>query len=130
LYEIVAALASQQTREGIARVISDQIQQKYLAESVGVHLNGRGSLPVVGVLATKTPGVTAHGKPDRTLPIVSGPFLIGDIAIWKGLLPPPSDDDPMVQTLLRQTAAALDRAQVSEENAQSLAQTRQDNLSV
>jgi len=132
LYEMVAAMANLQSRKGIARVVADQIQQKYLAELVGVHLNDRGRLPEVGVIATNKPGatLTTHGKPDRTLPIVSGPDLIGDIAIWKGLLPLPSEDDPMVQTLLRQTAAALDRAQVTEEKAQSPAQTRQDNLSV
>jgi two-component system, OmpR family, sensor histidine kinase KdpD len=132
LYEMVAAMANLQSRQGIARVVADQIQQKYLAELVGVHLNGRGSLPDVREIAANNPSgtLTAHGKPDRTLPIVSGPVLIGDIAIWKGLLPLPSDEDPMVQTLLRQTAAALDRAQVSEENAQLPAQTRQDNLSV
>jgi len=130
LYEMVAAIANLQSRTGIARVVADQIQQKYLAELVGVHLNASGSLPEVSVIATNKPGVTptAHGKPDSTLPIVSGPVLIGDIGIWKGLLPLPSDEDPMVQTLLRQTAAALDRAQVFEENAP--AQTRQDNLSV
>ncbi|HEX7394613.1 MAG TPA: hypothetical protein VF313_06760, partial [Anaerolineaceae bacterium] len=132
LYEMVEAMANLQTRQGIARVMADQIQQKYLAEIVGVHVNERGSLSEVHVIAANNPAgtPTAHGKPDRTLPIVSGPVLIGDIAIWKGLLQLPSDEDPMVKTLLRQTSAALDRAQVSEENAQSPAQTRQDNLSV
>ena len=132
LYEMVAATANLQSRQGIAKVVADQIQQKYLTEIVGVHLNERGSLSEVHVIATNNPAgtPTAHGRPDRTLPIVSGPVLIGEIAIWKGLLPLPSDEDPMVQTLLRQTSAALDRAQVSEENAQLPAQTRQDNLSV
>lgn len=132
LYEMVAAMANQQSRQGIARVVADQIQQKYLAELVGVHLSDRGSLPEVRVIAANNPcgTPTTHGKPDRTLPLVSGPVLIGDIAIWKGLLPLPSEDDPMVQTLLRQTAAALDRAQVSEENAQSLARPGQENISI
>ena len=130
LYEMVAAMANQQSRQGIARVVADQIQQKYLAELVGVHLNGRGSLSALGVIATTRPGGSVQRKPDRTLPIVSGPVLIGDIAIWKGLLPLPSDDDPMVNTLLRQTAAALDRAQVSEENAQSVARSGQENMSI
>ena len=44
LYEMVAAIANQQTREGIAGAIANQIQQKYLAELVQVHLNGRGTL--------------------------------------------------------------------------------------
>ena len=93
LYEMVAAIANLQSRKGIARVVADQIQQKYLAELVGVHLNASGSLPEVSVIATNKPGVTptAHGKPDSTLPIVSGPVLIGYIGIWKWLLPLPSD---------------------------------------
>jgi K+-sensing histidine kinase KdpD len=115
LYEVVASIANQQTREGIARAIANQIQQIYLAELVHVHLNGRGKLPAVAARAANRPDYLVKRKPDRALPIVSGPVLIGEIAIWKGLIPLPSEDDPMVQTILRQTAAALDRAQIAEE---------------
>jgi K+-sensing histidine kinase KdpD len=115
LYEIVASFANQQTREGIARAIANQIQQIYLAELVQVHLNGRGKLPAVVMGAANGPDRLAKRKPDRALAIVSGADLIGEIAIWNGLIPLPLEDDPLVQTILRQTAKALDRAQIAEE---------------
>jgi K+-sensing histidine kinase KdpD len=115
LYEMVASIANQQTREGIARTIASQIQEKYLAELVQVHLNNRGSLPAVMMSAANRLDRFAKVKPDRTLPIVSGPAFIGEIAIWKGILALPAEDDPMLQTFLRQIASALDRAQITEE---------------
>jgi K+-sensing histidine kinase KdpD len=124
LYEMIVAIANQQTREGIARAIANQFQQKYLAELVQVGLKGRGKLSPVGISASTQPDTMAKSKPDRALPIVSGSVLIGEIGIWKGLLPLPSEDDLMLQTLLRQIASALDRAQISEERDPSPAQSR------
>ena len=117
LYEMVVSIANQQTREGIAGAIANQLHQMYQAELVHIHLNDRGLLPAVVVRVANQPDYVVKRKPDRALPIVSGPVMIGEIAIWKGLVPLPSDDDPMVQTILRQTAAALDRAQTAEEKS-------------
>ena len=119
LYEMIASFSNQQTREGIARALADQIQQIYQAEFVQINLEGKGKLSAMVISAANEADSIAKGKPDRALPIFSGSELIGVIAIWKGLIPLPSEDDPMLQTLLRQTAIALDRAQVAEENAQS-----------
>jgi K+-sensing histidine kinase KdpD len=127
LYEMVAAIANQQTREGIAGAIASQIQQKYLAEQVEVYLNGMGKLSPVGIRAANSPDRAAKEKPDRVLPIVSGPALIGEIMIWKGLIALPSEEDPMLQTLLRQMTAAIDRAQAAEENVAPLTHTRAEN---
>jgi K+-sensing histidine kinase KdpD len=115
LYELVASIANQQTREGIVGAIANQIQQMYLADFVQINLNSRGKLPAVVVRAANRLGYQVTHRPDRALPIVAGPDLIGEIAIWKGLIPLPSEDDRMVQTMLRQTAAALDRVQITEE---------------
>jgi K+-sensing histidine kinase KdpD len=130
LYEVIVSIANQQTREGIARAIANQIQQLYLAELVYVHLNVRGKLPSVVIRASNHPDYVVKRKPDRSLPIVSGPVLIGDIAIWRGVISLPSEDDPMVQTILRQTAAALDRAQTAEEGVSPSGRSQQENLPV
>ena len=130
LFEMVAAIAKEQTRPGIARAIANQIQQIYLAEYVQVQLNGTAKFPPVVMDAPKNPVDALKNKPDRALPIVSGPFLIGEIAIWKGPILLPSEDDPMMQTLLRQTAAALDRVQMAEEKSHPTAGPQQDNLTI
>ena len=54
--------------------------------------------------------------------------MIGELAIWKGLIPLPSEEDPMVQTILRQTAAALDRVQTAEENGSLSTRSPSENL--
>jgi len=117
LYEMVAAIASQQTRTGIGETIANLIQQRYMADLVQVYFDKREmSTAIVSKAANGTEN-PSRGKPDRKLPILSGPSLIGEIAIWKGDIPLPYEEDPMIQTLLRQIAAALDRAQTAEENA-------------
>jgi K+-sensing histidine kinase KdpD len=130
LYEVVASIANQQTREGIVGAIANQIQQMYLAEFVQINLNERGKLPAVVVRTANRSDYLVKRKPDRALPIVSGPVLIGEIAIWKGLIPLPSEDDRMVQTMLHQTAAALDRAQITEEAVSPSRRPQQENLTV
>ncbi len=114
LYEMVAAIANQPTREGIAGAIVNQIQQKYLAEGVQVHLSGDGRYQPFTARTDNGRASAPDGKPDRMLAIVFGPALIGEIDIWQGIIPLPSEDDLMLQTMLRQTAAALERVRVAE----------------
>jgi hypothetical protein len=114
LYEMVAAIANQPTREGIAQAIANQIQQKYLAEGVQVHLTGDGGTQPFTARTYNGQAFAPHGRPDRVLAIFSGPALIGEIDIWQGIISLPSEDDLMLQTMLRQTAAALDRVRMAE----------------
>lgn len=114
LYEILVAIANQQTREGIATSIANEIQQKYLAKLVQVHLDGREIFQPFTARSDNGLVTSPVSRPDRALPIISGPELIGEIAIWKGIIPLPSEDDLMLQTMLRQISAALERAQTEE----------------
>jgi K+-sensing histidine kinase KdpD len=118
LYEMVAAIANQPTREGIAQAIANQIQQKYLAEGVQVHLTGDGVTQPFTVRTNNGLTFAPHGRPGRVLPIISGPALIGEIDIWQGIISLPSEDDLMLQTMLRQTAAALERVRMAEAKPQ------------
>jgi K+-sensing histidine kinase KdpD len=111
LYEMVAAIATQNSRQGIAGVVATQLQQIFQAKSVQVYLKAKGSFPPVTACADEGLPQTPHTRPDRALVIVSGPAAVGEIAIWKGLVPLPMEDDPMLKALLHQTAAALDRVQ-------------------
>ncbi len=117
LYEIVVAMASQANLEGIAQVIANQIQQRYMAKIVRVYLYDLGKFPALLMFAPKGPENLAKGNPDCVLPIVSDTTLIGEITIWKGSIALPQEDEPMVQTLLRQVAVAIDRAPIAQENA-------------
>jgi two-component system sensor histidine kinase KdpD len=114
LYEMVAAIANQATREGIARAIANQIQQKFLAKDVQIHLSGEWGNQVFTARARNGQAVALAEKPDRAMVIMSGQALLGEIDIWQGIIALPAEEDPMLQTLLNQTVAALERVRVAE----------------
>lgn len=114
LYEVVAAISSQATREGIARAIANQIQEKFLAEDVRVHLPGGWGYPSFVTFGDKRRASASHRKPDRVLSIVYGLEKLGEIDIWKGTIALPNLDDPMLQTMLNQIVAALNRVRLGE----------------
>ncbi len=114
LYEVVAAIANQVTREGIARAIANQIQQTFLAEGVQVHLDGGWGYPAFTTRAGKGRSFVLSDKPDRALAIVTGSVVIGEMDIWQGIIPLPAEEDPMLQTMLSQIASALGRVRMAE----------------
>lgn len=117
LYEMVAAIANQATRKGIARAIANQIQKNFLAEGVQVQLSAGWGYPNFTAHAGNGQPSVLSEKPDRALTIVSGPAVMGEIDVWLGRIPLPADDDPMLQTMLNQTAAALERVRAAEGKA-------------
>jgi hypothetical protein len=117
LFEVVAAISSQATREGVARAIADQIQEKFQAEGVQVQLTGGWRYPSFTSYGGQRQAIASRGKPNRVLTIESGAVQIGEIDIWQGTNLLPSEDDPMLQTMQKQIAAALDRVRVMEGKA-------------
>jgi K+-sensing histidine kinase KdpD len=124
LYEVVAAIANQPTRQGVAGTVANKFEQIYLAKLVQVYLYQRGPLPALMVCPGNQTDCVATSKPDRVHPINSGPEMIGEIAIWKGIIPLPADNDPMFNSILHQIAAALDRVQALEETALKIVPSR------
>lgn len=114
LFEMVAAIANQATREGIAQAIVNQTEQNFLANAVQIHLTGGWGYQSCTARAGNGRASASGDKPDRALTIVSGSAVIGEIDIWQGMIPLPAEDDPMLQTMLNQTAAALDRVRAAE----------------
>lgn len=115
MYELMASMAHLQTVESIARAIAGQIQQTYLARCVQVNLYPRQGLPAMVRTAPEDSACPAEDKPDQVLTLLSGPSLVGDISIWQGRVPLPTENDRMVQSFLRQTALAIDYARATEE---------------
>jgi hypothetical protein len=114
LYELVAAMANQTTREAIAEVVANQIQQKFIAEDVGIYLQGGWGYQPFTIRAVKRQKFISNRKPDRVFTIVSGSILIGEIDIGQGLSSLPPESDLMLQTMLSQISAALERARLAE----------------
>jgi K+-sensing histidine kinase KdpD len=115
MYELVAAISNLQTREAIARVIANQIQQQYQTACVQVNLKERSGLPAILKTSSNSEDLSIKKQPDHRLPIYGEPDLIGEIMIWTGSIPFPSENDYLLQSFVRQTALNLKRAQTNEE---------------
>ena len=55
-----------------------------------------------------------EGKPDRILPILASPGLIGEIRIWRGNGWLPEEDSRLLQNFTSQAILALERARLAE----------------
>jgi hypothetical protein len=56
----------------------------------------------------------ARGKPDRMLPILAAPELVGEIRLWRGSGWLPPEDSYLFRNLATQAALALERARLAE----------------
>ena len=115
MYELSAALAGLRTQDAVVHALARHLQQMFQAALVKVSIQpGNQSAPIV---ARAPLDGTANGKPERVLPILAAPGLVGEIHLWRGdgWLPP--EDSRLLQNLSTQAALALERAQLAEAEA-------------
>ncbi|MGE5221270.1 MAG: DUF4118 domain-containing protein [Omnitrophica WOR_2 bacterium] len=110
MYELSSALAGLHDRDAIARIMASQLRQLYQARLVQVSIYSDGSSRIVSL----PPDRSAEGSPDRTVPILTGHGLEGEIAIWRGALPLPPEESRLFQSFAIQGALAFERARVEE----------------
>ena len=112
MYELSTALAGLRTQDAVVHALARHLQQMFLATLVQVSIQpGSQSSPI----RVKAPlDGAASGKPDRVLPILAAPGLVGEIHLWRGdgWLPP--EDSRLLQNFSTQAALALERAQLAE----------------
>ena len=108
MYELSTALAGTSQPAGIAHTLAAQLQQIYQASMVQVIVQSDTSAP--SMIVTLPPSATAHGKPDRSLPIVAARGMVGEICIWHGEMPLPPVENWLLQNFAAQGALALERA--------------------
>jgi GAF domain-containing protein len=65
-----------------------------------------------------------QGKPDRVLPILASPGLVGEICLWRGNGWLPSEDSRLLKNFATQAALALERARLAEAEARANAVAR------
>jgi hypothetical protein len=73
------------------------------------------------LLVKVPPEVEGSGIPDRILPILASPGLIGEIRIWRGHGWLPAEGSRLLHNLTTQVSVALERARLAE--AESLVNT-------
>jgi K+-sensing histidine kinase KdpD len=115
MYELSAALAGLRTQQAVIHALSENIQFMFQSQQVevcvdpGIHSPG---------MVSKTPANTrADGMPDRILPILASPGLVGEIRIWKGDGWLPEEGSRLLHNITVQAAQALERSRLAEAEA-------------
>ena len=119
MYEMSSALSGLRTQEAVAHALATHLQLMFQAElvEIGVY-TGNKSTPM---LVKVPPEVKGSGVPDRILPILASPGMLGEIRIWRGNGWLPADGSRLLNNFASQASQALERARLAE--AENLANT-------
>src|SRR4030043_1158650 len=111
MYEISAALAGLRTQEAVVHALATNIQLMFQAELVEVGIQPMNkSAPFVVKVPSAAEG---SGVPDRIMPILASPGLLGEIRIWRGHGWLPVEGSRLLHNLTTQATKALERARVA-----------------
>jgi K+-sensing histidine kinase KdpD len=107
MFELSVAFADNPEPQAIARTLAERLQEIYLADLVQVMIEQKHPHHIF--TASFPPEKGATRRPDRLVPILSPHGLLGEIDIWKGSLPLPPVEDPLLQGYAGQVAHTLQR---------------------
>jgi len=112
MYETSITLAGLRTQEAIVHALARILQKMFIASLVEVSIAPDSQSPAM--VARMPTDSVASGKPDRILPILAAPGLVGEIHIWQGNGWLPPEDSRLLQNLASQASLALERARLVE----------------
>jgi K+-sensing histidine kinase KdpD len=115
MYEISASLAGLRTQEAVVHSLATSLQLMFQAELVEVCIQPANK-PEPFLVKVPPAGV-GSGLPDRILPILASPGLIGEIRIWRGHGWLPTEGSRLLNNLTTQASQALERARLAEADA-------------
>lgn len=115
MYEMSAALAGLRTQEAVIHALATNLQMIFQAELVEVCI--QPSNKPESLLVKVPPAVEGSGVPDRILPIIASPGLVGEIRIWRGNGWLPAEGSRLLNNLATQASQALERARLAEAEA-------------
>ena len=112
MYEMSATLAGLRTPEAVVHALATHLQLMFQAELVEVCVQPANKPE--SLLVKVPPDVKGSGIPDRILPILASPGLIGEIRIWRGHGWLPAEGSRLLSNLATQASQALERARLVE----------------
>lgn len=115
MYEMSAALSGLRTQEAVVHALATNLQLMFLAELVEVGIQP-GNKPAP-LLVKVPPAVIRSGVPDRILPLLASPGMVGEIRIWRGNGWLPVEGSRLLNSLASQASQALERARLAEAEA-------------
>jgi K+-sensing histidine kinase KdpD len=112
MYEMSAALAGLRSQEAVIHALVTNLQIMFQAELVEVGIQpGNKQVPLLAKAPIEAKG---SGVPDRILPILASPGLIGEIRIWRGNGWLPVEGSRLLNNLASQASQAFERARLAE----------------
>ncbi len=122
MYEMSSSLAGLRTQEAVVTALARNLQLMFQAELVEVCIQPwKGS----SLLVSAPTDVKPNGVPDRIIPIIASPGLVGEIRLWRGYGWLPAEGSRLLSNFATQAAQALERARLAE--AEAVANTITDN---
>ncbi len=119
MYEMSVSLAGLRTQETVIRALAMHLQQMFQASFVEIFIqHGDQSLPTIVRIPADG---TASSKPDRVLPILASPGLVGEIHLWQGNGWLPAEDSRLIKNITAQAGLALERARLAEVEMNAMA---------
>lgn len=115
MYELSNTLAGLRTQEAVVHALARHLQQTFNATLVEVCIQPGNSLQ--STVARAPLDHLEADKPDRILPILAAPGLLGEIRIWRGNGWLPEEDSRLLQNFTTQAIQALERARLAEAEA-------------
>ncbi|NJD59090.1 MAG: DUF4118 domain-containing protein [Anaerolineae bacterium] len=112
MYELSSALSGLRTQETVVHALANNIQFMFQSQLVEVCVECSGSQR--SLMAKAPPAGEASGMPDRILPILAFPGLVGEIRIWKGNGWLPEEGSRLLHNITIQAAQALERSRLAE----------------
>lgn len=112
IYQLSVALAGLHNREAVVEALANHLRQMFQASLVEVFILPGQLSPMNVRVPSDAPA--PGGKPDRVLPILAAPDLVGEIRLWGdgGELPP--EDCYLFRNFATQAALALERTRLAE----------------
>ena len=112
MYELSNALAGLRTQQAVVHALARHLQQTFNAALVEVCIQPGSALQS---LVVKAPSDRIEEiKPDRILPILASPGLLGEIRIWRGNGWLPDEDSRLLHNFATQAIQSLERARLAE----------------
>jgi K+-sensing histidine kinase KdpD len=112
MYEMSVSLAGLRTQEAVTRALAIHLQQMFQTAHVEIFIQqGNQSPPII--VKIPADGVV-NSKPDRVLPILASPGLVGEIHLWRGNGWLPAEDSRLIKNITSQAGLALERARLAE----------------
>ena len=118
MYELSNTLAGLRTQEAVLYALARYLQQTFNASLVEVCIQpANHSQPL---LVKTPPEQNEDNRPDRILPILASPGLLGEIRLWRGNGWLPSEESRLLQNFVTQATQAIERARLAEVEARSI----------